>query len=90
VTILVDEANAIADKVVATLGAANDYTFAVRHDKTVEIGEGWIFFYNTRDFIETGKFSSALAGNGPIFVNRNGDVRHLPSSVPWEVAIKGV
>lgn len=28
----------------------------------------WVFFYNSRAYIETGAFSQALAGNAPIVV----------------------
>ncbi|WP_430649450.1 YrhB domain-containing protein [Bradyrhizobium uaiense] len=47
-----------------------------------------MFFYNSSRYIETGDIAFALAGNGPIFVDRNGAVKTLPTSVPWEIAIK--
>jgi hypothetical protein len=31
---------------------------------------GWIFFYNSKQFIDTGDFSYAIAGNAPIIINR--------------------
>lgn len=30
---------------------------------------GWIFFYQSRHYLETGDVSSCLAGNAPIIVN---------------------
>jgi hypothetical protein len=89
VTISFDQAKALAEKTVATLGAASGDEFDIIHNKTIHASEGWIFFYNSKEFIETGDRSSALAGNGPIFVDRNGDARLLPSAVPWEIAIRG-
>ena len=85
-----DKAKVLAEKAVAALGSASGDNFALIYDKTIEVNEGWVFFYNTREFIETRNFTSRLAGNGPIFVNRNGVVRNLPSAVPWEVAIRNV
>ena len=41
-----------------------------------------VFSFNTVEYIRTGDPASALAGNGPILVTRNGDVRQLPSGVP--------
>ena len=81
-----DKAKVLAEEAVAALGSASGGDFALIYDRTVEANEGWVFFYNTREFIETGNSDSRLAGNGPIFVNRNGVVRNLPSAVPWEVA----
>jgi Immunity protein 35 len=78
-----DRAKALAEEAVAALGDE----FAMISDKTIEVSGGWIFFYNSREFIETGNPISALAGNGPIFVDRTGAVRHLPSALPWDEAI---
>ncbi len=83
-----DEATVLAEEAVTAIGVASGDEFILIYDKTIEVGEGWVFFYNSREFIETGDLSSALAGNGPIFVDRSGAVRKLPSAVSWEVAIK--
>ncbi len=37
-------------------------------NKTLETDSCWVFFYNTRAYIETGSISHALAGNAPVFV----------------------
>lgn len=44
---------------------------ALCRDLTVERRLGWAFFYNTQEFIETGRFSAQLAGNGPIVVMKS-------------------
>jgi hypothetical protein len=82
------EAKVLAEKEINAIAAANDDDFAVVDHKTIEIAEGWVFFYNSREFIETGDSGSQLAGNGPIFVDRRGAVEILPTDVPWEWAIK--
>ena len=37
-------------------------------NKTLETDSCWVFFYNTRAYIETRSMSHALAGNAPVFV----------------------
>jgi Immunity protein 35 len=88
VTISFDQARALAKNAVAALAATSGDELDIIHSNTIDASEGWIFFYNSKDFIETGDLSSALAGNGPIFVDRNGVVKMLPSAIPWEVAIR--
>ena len=58
--------------------------FQLLNDATVEIARGWVFFYNSAEYIRTGRQGSALAGNGPILVTREGGIHHLPTAVPWE------
>jgi hypothetical protein len=55
---------------------------------TVQVKEGWVFFYNSADFIRTGNTSDALAGNGPLFVTLEGSLVELPSSKPWQRALE--
>lgn len=39
---------------------------------------GWVFFYNTRRYAETGDVLYALGGNGPVVVEREtGRMSHL-------------
>ena len=48
----------------------------------------WVFFYNTRAFIETKSLSHALVGNGPIVVSaHDGSLRELGTATPWEEQI---
>jgi hypothetical protein len=39
-------------------------------DATIETEYGWIFFYNSRKYIETGDYKHRLYGNGPIVVEK--------------------
>ncbi|WP_213742641.1 YrhB domain-containing protein [Bradyrhizobium sp. dw_411] len=83
-----DQAKTLAEEAVAALAAANEAEFVLIHEATVEIKEGWIFFYNSREFVETGAFSASLLGNGPIFIDRGGVLRWLPTAGPWQEAIR--
>lgn len=38
--------------------------------ETIEKDYYWVFFYNTKKFLETNNLSYALAGNAPIIVNK--------------------
>lgn len=54
------------------------------HAESKRADNGWLFFYNTEEFIITRNFSAALAGNGPIFVSDNGEVDQIPSYMDWQ------
>jgi len=46
---------------------------AVVVDKyTQEFDVGWVFYYQSARFLETGEFDFSLVGNSPIFVSRVG------------------
>jgi hypothetical protein len=47
-----------------------DDTWLIVEGETVERSFGWVFFYNTKEFIETGNPISQLAGNGPVIFDR--------------------
>jgi Immunity protein 35 len=68
--------------------AAND-EFVVMASHTEEVKQGWVFFYNTKEFAQTQSPLNSLAGNGPIYVTRFGIIHLLPTSIPWRKAIEG-
>lgn len=53
-----------------------------------EVEQGWVFFFNTADFVRTGNLMYALGGNGPLLVTHEGVLHELPSAIPWEDALK--
>jgi len=63
--------------------------FEIQSDKTKEIKEGWVFFYNSKRFIYDKDPMYQLAGNGPIFVTLEGIVRRLSSATDWQAQIGG-
>ena len=38
--------------------------------EVVEHSFGWVFYYNSEEYVRTGNFLSTLAGNGPVVVHR--------------------
>lgn len=58
-------------------------------EETIEKDYGWIFFYTSRRYLETGNISDMLAGNGPVLVRKDdGSIRQFGSALPVEEYIK--
>jgi Immunity protein 35 len=74
-------------KELAGLCPAGD-RWLVLDDKIIERPFGWIFFYNSEKFLTTRNVIHRLAGNGPVFVNREtGAVAFFGSTPPLEVIL---
>lgn len=56
--------------------------------QTVERPYGWVFFYNSRRFVETGNVLYALAGNGPLLVCDDGSITVLGTAHPLDVELR--
>jgi hypothetical protein len=50
-------------------------------DETIEANFGWVFFYTSRLFRETGDVRYAVAGNAPLIVDRVDGSIHLTDTV---------
>jgi hypothetical protein len=74
----------IAQAKVTELAVAEGEQFEVLAGETLEIEQGWVFFYNSADYVRTGDPVQALAGNGPVLVLRNGQTAVLPSAISWQ------
>ena len=77
----------IARAKVDELGRMAGDEFDIVTAETKEVKQGWLFFYNSTDFVRTRDPMFALAGNGPLLVLRDGQVATLPTAVPWQDAI---
>ena len=54
-------------------------------EHTIERAWGWVFFYNSKRYLETREFRYALAGNAPYIVNRQtGEFRVTGTAHPIE------
>jgi len=57
--------------------------------KIQEESFGWVFFYQAKEYMETGALSSMLAGNAPFIVNRRDGAVHVLGTVhPVDVYLK--
>jgi hypothetical protein len=60
----------------------------VRED-TIAKPYGWIFFYQSKEFLDHGTLSALLAGNAPIIVDRNTfELRVTGTAKPLEQYLK--
>ena len=60
----------------------DDELIIVEH-QVLDNNLGWIFFYNSRKFVETNSVDYAIAGNSPVIVKKNGEMIRL-STLNWE------
>src|SRR5687767_12345676 len=68
------------------LSKEGDVQLVLKLDKTIEKGFGWVFFYNSKQFIESGDFSDRLIGTSPIIVDRqDGSLHETGTAFPIEV-----
>ncbi|CAN4277994.1 YrhB family protein [Pseudoxanthomonas sp. LjRoot125] len=57
----------------------------ILHERTMEKPWGWVFFYTSKQFHETGDFRFALAGNAPYIVEREtGRLIETGTAVPLD------
>ena len=61
----------------------------VLNEETIEKPWGWIFFFQSKSYIETGDFIHMLGGNAPMIVNRySGELIHTGTAQPIEAYIE--
>ena len=59
------------------------------NESTLKRPYGWVFFYESRDFISSGKMRDKLAGNAPILVDRvNAEIRITGTARPLNVYLE--
>jgi hypothetical protein len=60
---------------------------AIEQSLTRTFNEGWLFFYNTLDFLNTENPSTRLVGNGPLFVKTTGELVILAPYLSMEASL---
>jgi hypothetical protein len=76
------EAAAIVQKRLDSMTVPDDSVVVAEVD---EYPWGWVVYYQSKRFMETGDYRAQLAGNAPFFVTRDDGVLHEPvagSGVP--------
>ena len=58
-------------------GLTSQYPLSLFHGETAEIKNGWVFFYQSTRFVETGDRDSFLFGNAPLIVDSNNGTVHV-------------
>lgn len=80
-----DRARTIAVSEVERIALRSSLEVVLNEDSTRDEDWCWLFSYNTREYLETRQVKYALAGNGPILVEKeSGAVRQLVTARPVE------
>lgn len=86
--ITIDQALQLVSARLQQMGSPSD-PFVVIETSTIEKSYGWVFFYNSKKFVESGISRYRLAGNGPVIVNKEtGAVEFYGSNKPVEQIIE--
>lgn len=80
-----DDARKLAWDYIEPIQRGAGCEIAIVDNETKEYKFGWVFFYQSKLFLETGKIGYALAGNAPIVVTRkDGKVHSTGTALPIE------
>lgn len=85
-----EEAVEIARKILSQSILDTGIDMELVYQDTIRTEKGWIFFYESSDFLRTGNHASLLAGNAPILVRQNGEVIRLPTYQSIEKSLKKI
>jgi len=66
------------------------FTPVIVDTETHELSWGWVFFYNSKEYLETRDIVQALAGNAPIVVTHDGKVHETGTSKPLEEYLRDI
>ena len=77
-------ARGLARHQIATLAVDSGLDLVLRPELTAETDVGWVFFYESRRYLETHDEHDRLMGNAPILVARSGAVHLLGTERPVE------
>jgi immunity protein 35 of polymorphic toxin system len=66
------------------------YTPIIVDSNTQELSWGWIFFYNSKEYVDTHDILYALAGNAPVVVTHDGSVHETGTARPLEEYLKDI
>lgn len=50
-----------------------DMSYAIRDERTLEKEYGWIFFYDSKEFLETQNDLYTLVGNAPVVFEKDAE-----------------
>jgi Immunity protein 35 len=80
----VHTARGLARHQIATLAVDSGLDLVVQHERTLDTDIGWVFFYESRRYLETRDPHEQLIGNAPILVCHSGAVHLLGTEHPVE------
>jgi len=75
--ISLDEAQDIASEYLCKLEKEIGVSLRLVDSETIEKPFGWVFFYNSEEYLRQGNFRDMLTGNAPFIVDVNGGSIHV-------------
>jgi hypothetical protein len=82
------EAQSLAEGCLSKMQISPPTELAILSKHTIETEFGWVFFWNSRRFLETDEIQYALAGNAPLIVDRrDGSIHETSTAEPIEEII---
>ena len=83
-----EQAFQVAKEYVDSESAQAGLELAILEDRTLDKPFGWVFFYDTVEFIRTGDDMARAVGNAPLIVDReSGEVHSTGTARPVEYYI---
>lgn len=84
-----ETAKLLVTEYINTYNYKPDNPLIVMDEHTITKEYGWVFFYNSRKFLETGDLNEALGGNAPIIVDKEDGALYVTGTAEaTEVYIK--
>jgi hypothetical protein len=72
-----EQATDIANGYISEKSKRSKHILLLMPERTIEFELGWVFFYQTKDYIETGDPLKRLIGNAPIIINKQTGAIHV-------------
>ena len=72
------QAQELAQARVAGFERESGIGLVIIHQDTVEFEGGWIFYWDSKAYLQTQDFADAIGGNAPVVVFRDGAIRQAP------------
>lgn len=83
-----DEAKKIALDMIQEIGSKSKIDLGILEDDTINFEFGWVFFYQSKKFIETSNFEFLIGGNAPIIVDKfNSNICETGTAMPTQYYI---
>ena len=83
------EAQSLAEQHLSKMRISPPTELAILGEHTMETDFGWVFFWNSKKYVETDEFRYALAGNAPLIVDRrDGSIHETSTAEPIEEIIE--
>ncbi len=79
-----NRAKEIANKKLEELGNNTQIQLAIIDDEIVEFENGWLFCYQSADYVNTGNFGALISGTAPLIVDKENESVHITDTTMTE------